>query len=83
LAYPQGILEKTHETIGLLIKCTRWYFRGTLGSQNSVGGTVSKKGREPLVYSICIALTYFEAVLIPRLKWNLELTPLDILHDVL
>ena len=49
LTYPQGVLKKTHENVGLLVKCTSGVLRAKL---NSVGGTVAEKGWEPLLYKI-------------------------------
>jgi hypothetical protein len=46
LAYPLGVLEKSHETVGLLAKYT---MRGYYGQSNIVGGTVTEKGWEPLM----------------------------------
>ena len=47
----QGVLEKTHEAIDLLVKCTWGGTSGVLqAEQNSVGGALTEKGWEPLTY---------------------------------
>lgn len=47
--YLQGVLENIHETIGILEKDTRGTSGVLWAEQNSVDGTVTEKGREPLV----------------------------------
>ena len=48
---PLGVLDKTRETVGLLVKCTSEGTSGVLlAEQNSVGGRVTEKGWEPLLY---------------------------------